>query len=201
MKDNMALIGLDFETSAGDTKILAPIQIGITYQDQDYEAIIGNWKFDDSQAVRWSEGAAKIHNIPRDVCEGLDPAQKLFNVDVYSSAWLLPLVESTPRMNRVLVGWNVGSFDRRIVADWFPVLNQVLSYRTLDLNTVCYFTADLLNGSYEAIKKTVKAKAAEALGEEKWHDALFDAKAGLLTYQYLLEMADLDVSKLIKDSK
>lgn len=195
IKDNILFIGLDFESSTGDHRTLAPIQLGITVNDCDFETLIGGWTWDEEQDYRWSEVSAKIHNIPQ---EKLVDAPSIFEADIRASAFMLDHIKGFQRMNRIAVGWNVGSFDRRIIYDWMPNLDKILSYRTIDLNTVCYFTADLLNGSYKQIKANIKARAAEELGTDNWHDALYDAKAGLLTYKYLLDMADLDVEKMIK---
>jgi hypothetical protein len=183
-REKIQLIGLDFETSTGDPRTLVPIQIGITTGSADFESLIGGWTFDDSVSYRWSEESAKVHNIPQDK---LTDAPDVFEVDIFASAYMLS-EKDAPRMGRVIVGWNVGSFDRHIIRKFMPNLNEILSYRTLDLNAVCFSVADKVGGSYSAIKKQVKSRAAGAIGGENWHDALFDAKAALLAYEYLLEI-------------
>lgn len=183
MKDNIMLIGLDFETSTGDHRNLSPIQIGISMPNgQEFESLIA---LPDEHV--WSMNSQAVHGIEMKELEG---APSIFEVDIRASAFMFDILKewSAPRMNRVAVGWNVGSFDRRIVYDYMPNLNNILSYRTLDLNTVCYFAADILGDSYARIKQKVKEEAAAEIGEDNWHNALFDARAGLLNYQMLVEL-------------
>ena len=198
MKDKVLLVGLDFETSAGDVDIGAPIQIGITVGDQNFVSDIGGWKFDDSTKFRWSEKAAKVHNITQ---ERLNKAPDIFEVDIFATAWLLPLIQGYQRMNVIAVGWNVGSFDRQLVYRNMPNLNKILSYRTLDLNTVCFFTAKVLGDSFEKIKKQSKQYSEASLTEAAaWHDALYDAKAGMYQLEYLTNFVKDGVWNMIKQS-
>ena len=191
IKDRVVFIGLDFETSVGDVETGAPIQIGLSmgpfedgYHTQSWD--IGGWSWDQKSPVRWSEESAKIHNITQ---ERLQKADNVFEVDVFASAWLLPYVKGYERMNRIAVQWNVGSFDRQFVVRHMPNLNKILSYRTLDLNSVCFFLANRLGESFENLKRKAKEYAQGALWENgsapEWHDAGYDAVAGLIQFEYL----------------
>jgi hypothetical protein len=186
MQDNLTLIGLDFETSTGNTATLAPIQIGIVAGGETYESLIGGWTFN-SNPYWWSMESQKVHNIE----EGkLYEQPGIFEVDLMAAAWLFQRVKTTPRMNRVAMGWNVGSFDRAIVQKFMPILDQVLSYRTCDLNTVCYVVATQLNTSFEKLKREAKAYSEERIGQDiaQWHDALYDARAGMFQWEYLTKL-------------
>jgi hypothetical protein len=69
-----------------------------------------------------------------------------------------------------------------------PNLNKVLSYRTIDLNTVCFYAADVLDMPYGQLKDQVKKEAAQNLGGGSWHNAIFDAQAGVLTYHSMVAL-------------
>lgn len=187
IKDKIIFIGLDFETSAGDVVVGAPIQIGLSVKRSleggyDTQAwYIGGWDWKSGE-YKWDEGSAKIHNIPQST---LETADNVFEVDVFASAWLLPYVKGYERMNRIAVQWNVGSFDRQFVSKHMPCLNRILSYRTLDLNSVCFFLANRLGESFENLKRKAKEYAQEVVGAEAWHDAGFDAVTGLVQFDYL----------------
>ena len=173
-------IGLDFETSGtdpwGDS---VPIQIGIaTEDDKTFVANIGRW---DWNTYTWSYTSQSIHGITR---ETLAAARPVWEVDILAAAWMLETVSGS-RMFTIPVGWNVAGFDRQYITRWMPNLNRILSYRTVDLNAVVFAQATN-EQHYKSLKDKSKAYAAEQIeGETAWHDALYDARAALHSFNYL----------------
>lgn len=165
-----------------------PIQIGIAGGDRpdgtdawEFCSLIGQW---DWREWEWNEEAARVHGISQ---EDLEDAQPVWKVDILAAATLLKQGVGQ-RMFNIAVGWNVGSFDRQFITRWFPNMNRILSYRVVDLNTLCFALAGGEEAEFERIKKRAKKYAAERLGGEGWHDALFDAKAALFAFEALKMM-------------
>ena len=103
-----------------------------------------------------------------------------------------------PDRKLIAIGWNVAGFDLPFIKRFLPQSFKKLSYRTVDLNAVCFtldpvylnavcFTLDPVK--WERHKKAAKSYAAEELASEfpgeKWHDALYDAAAAYHAWHYL----------------
>jgi hypothetical protein len=180
-------IGLDFESSGTDPwGNHVPIQLGIAAElvdghGMEYVELIGKW---DWSQYEWSAEAADVHKIDRDLLNSAYPA---WQVDIVAAAILLDEGLGSSRMWNVIVGWNVAGFDRQFITRWFPNLNRILSYRTVDLNAIVFSMAEGEEKEYNKIKKAAKNYAQEKLGGDAWHNALFDAKAALLSFEYLTE--------------
>lgn len=98
------------------------------------------------------------------------------------------------RFRFIAVGWNVGSFDLPFVKKYLPRLYKRLSYRTVDLNAVTFTIDRARRGMkgvlrYDGLKKNAKEYAVSVLCAkgiaENWHDAYYDARAGMLAWEYL----------------
>lgn len=166
-------VGLDFETSGtepwGKT---VPIQIGLSVGDgDDFASYIGRW---DWSQYEWDPESAEVHKISQDT---LKMAPAPFYVDIFASYWLVQKLGTNARMWTIPVGFNVAGFDRQFVSRWFPNLNKLLSYRSVDLNAILFFQAGRSEGKYVHLKKDIKRRAAENMpvhdvGE---HNAGYDA--------------------------
>lgn len=188
-------LGLDFETSGTDHDRSAPIQLGIANDTGAvFNMLIGGWDWDDPQLVRyesraWSEEAFGVHGITKDRLASA-PGPEV--VDALAFEWLNKNVPRHPA-GRIPVGWNVSGFDVPFLRQHFPQTARAMSYRSVDLNAITFFLASCGIGKYQDIKGTVKATAAlriatEHGGEEKWHDAGYDALASLYAYQALVAL-------------
>lgn len=174
-------IGLDFETSGTDPwGKAAPIQIGLATNYWVYETLIGGWDWNEYE---WNEESEAIHEISR---ARLEDKQPVWKIDIQLSSFLIDMLSSN-RMWNVTVGWNVAGFDRQFITRHFPNTNRLLSYRTVDLNALVFSLAGNDEGKFQKIKRASKRYAAERLGtdDEQWHDALYDARAALASFDYL----------------
>lgn len=88
------------------------------------------------------------------------------------------------------------SYDRQFVTRWMPNLNRLLSYRSVDLNTLIFARAgdneEKYNGIKKAAKKWAQAQLSEGGTKEEWHDGLYDAKAALKVLEYLRHEGVID---------
>lgn len=187
------LIGLDFESSgANPWGESAPIQIGMNVWasstekpfDSSFRSFIGGWDF--RNEWEWNEEAFGVHGIPQD---RLEKAPRIHEVDVRAATWMYDNDMGTRRMWNVIVGWNVGGFDRQFVTRHMPNLNRLLSYRTLDLNAVVFSLAGGSELKFKKIKGAAKEYADNRIGECMRHDALTDARAALYEYEFLQDLA------------
>ena len=180
-------IGLDLETTGSDINDGAvPIQLGLAFGD-DMRA----WEIDPESCgeYTWSAEAEGVHGLKEHdvLAYGLDVKV----VDCLAVAWLYEVgALATGRMNRQPVGWNVAGFDMAFIDRYMPNLRSVLSYRTIDLNAVCAVLGGLLADNVASLKKHSKRHVNDMYsrnGEQvRWHDAGFDAKAALISLDYLM---------------
>lgn len=203
-------IGLDLETSGSDHKESAPIQLGLAYVDErgdahTFSTYVGGWNWVKSDNLYkghrayndfvWTEAAAQIHKISK---SQLVKAPRRLQADAEAQEWLdeLPLGE----FKYIPVGWNVASFDMPFVKQHFPHLSNRFQYRAVDLNSVV-FTVDQMNlykpqggrWKFSTAKRVAKERAARRTELEipdtiGWHDAGFDALAGLYAWDELQKM-------------
>ena len=198
-KKKRELWGLDLETSGSSHGTSVPIQIGIYAPNGAvFRSDIGGWRWrawaEDQFSADpiWSEEAFGIHNITK---ERLELAADRFSVqrqaarfiEEHTNAWI---------GNRLVVGWNVASFDMPFVRQYLPAVSNMLSYRSIDLNAATYTACDALGLSYGKVKGASKDYAAVVLeeefdwpdGEMTWHDAAYDAAAAIHSYKFILQV-------------
>jgi len=188
-KDMITYIGLDGEmsgTEINDGHKL--IQIGMAKFDENGMTSIGTLL--NPGAMAWSEQAEEVHQFSRDYIEknGEDPAM----VDQALANWANP----TPhRRDFVMVGFNVGSFDRAFVAQSLPILFSKFSRRSVDLNSLIFMMSDT-NSQFERIKKDAKDYAFTMMEgmfdgfKNRQHDAEYDAVMSLYCFEYLRGLLD-----------
>lgn len=194
--------GLDLETSGTTHEDHVPIQLGLTAPSGITATwLIGGWLWweDDlgpangdmypgGRWSHWSEEAAQVHGITQAQlqADGLPAAKVALEavrfIEAFSDTWL---------GNRHVVGWNVASFDMPFVRQHLGALSRVLSYRSVDLNAVCFTLTEAHGISYKGLKRRSKEYAAEQLREtypgEMWHDAGYDSAAALHSWDYMKE--------------
>ena len=213
--DKLRFIGLDLETSGTSHKRSAPIEVGIALDTgQVYESLIGGWhwlsegypdRMLDMEAERregmrfyeWTDGAYQIHGIERDE---VDAAPHKTDIDGEATAWLKRNLPGQEPKGIIAVGWNVAAFDFPFVRQHLPRLSESMSYRSVDLNAIVFaITQAGLIGpggepwDYYGLKSHAKGMAAEAVrdqgySDEAWHEAGYDALAGLYAFFILQEV-------------
>ena len=181
----MKFVGVDLETSGTDHDKSVPIQFG--YADGEGKPrswYIGGWDWNEWE---WSERAAEVHNINK---TKLQIAATAPQVDAIVSNFLAR--RQPEGQSFCMIGWNVAGFDRPFIEKHMPLTFSLFSYRTVDLNAICFALAIPQVRSYDRIKKESKEYALLRIGdshEEAWHDAGFDALAAIYSYEYLRKMA------------
>lgn len=184
-EDELIFVGVDIETSGLEYKDGARlIQIGVCTDDQEFCSLV---KPADALSITmvWDNEAAAVHNIPVDDVLAA-PAEGEVDIDLYQ--WLLKIGAQVEKRLLVAVGWNVGSFDMPFIKAQLPLTHSLFSRRTADLNAVCFAMGESTGvGSWARWKESAKGWAADQQGEERYHDALFDAKNALLSWHYLTQ--------------
>ena len=177
-------IGIDGEMSG--TEIDSGhklIQIGMAkYVD---ERVFSTGTLLNPGVMEWSEQAEGVHQFSREDIEkyGEDPAM----VDQMLADWANP---TNHRRDFVMVGFNVGSFDKPFIKQTLPLLYGKFSRRSVDLNSVIFAMSET-NGQFERIKEASKNYAFEKMDgmfdgfRNRQHDAEYDAVMSLYCFEYL----------------
>ena len=180
-------IGIDGEMSGNDIDAGAKlIQIGLAkYIDNEMQSI--GYMINPGE-MSWSDEAEAVHQFTKDdvVTLGLEPSV----VDTVVSDWANP---TNQRRDFVMVGFNVGSFDRPFIKQVLPITYSRFSRRSVDLNSLIFSLSDT-NGQFERIKGAAKEYAFEKMEgmfdgfQNRQHDAEYDAVMSLYCFEYLREI-------------
>jgi DNA polymerase III epsilon subunit-like protein len=186
-------MGLDGEMTSADLDQGGKlIQIGLatgTEPEERITELIG-WDRDDFFA---DPVAMAVHGIPE---ETIVAAPRAPEVDEKLHEWCLAHGGKPEKRKLVTVGWNVGAFDLPFVRHTLPKTFTLLSRRSADLNAICFALGDTVNmgGSrpawtgFRRMSKRAAEKQLTKLGiDPAWHDAGYDALAGLLSFRWLRE--------------
>jgi DNA polymerase III epsilon subunit-like protein len=133
----------------------------------------------------WSKQAEEVHQFSQEdiILYGLTPSF----VDREVSAWANP---TNQKRDFVMVGFNVGSFDRPFIKRTLPITYGKFSRRSVDLNSVIFSMSDS-NSDFESIKSDAKSYAFEKMDgmfsdfKNRQHDAEYDAVMSLYCFEYL----------------
>ncbi len=205
-------IGLDLETSGTEIEEGAvPIQLGMAVLGEDgaepdiFKSNIG-WPGFNGPPARdtfpsWSDEAEGVHNLTQDTVMRSPSAVA---VGLTAREWINVTCEGENRAVIIPVGWNISSFDMPFIKRYLPGVQAIMSYRSVDLNAVCFSIAAAglpspLGGRWklQTLRKIVHqvsgAKAAISYGgHELWHDAAFDALASLYAWEALIKVMQSD---------
>lgn len=177
-------IGIDGEMSGTDIDAGHKlIQIGLAKYINGQVASIGY--LINPGEMAWSLQAEEVHQFSKEYINkyGLSPE----SVDIASSTWANP---STQKRDFVMVGFNVGSFDRPFVKQTLPLLYEKFSRRSVDLNSLIFSMSDT-NSQFERIKARSKEYAFHKMEgmfqgfSNRQHDAEYDAVMSLYCFEYL----------------
>ena len=185
-------IGIDGEMSGSDIEVGHKlIQIGLArYNSLGGIDHIGHLLKQDE--MTWSMEAQGIHQFTKDdVANGEDPTE----IDPVIANWVNP---GGGRRDFVMVGFNVGSFDRPFIKQTLPITYRKFSRRSVDLNSLIFSMSDT-DGQFQKVKAGAKDYAFEKMdgifsgSKDRQHDAEYDAVMSLYCFEYL--------RKLIKGEK
>lgn len=177
-------IGIDGEMSSADIETGGKlIQIGMAKLVDDEMISIG--RLLNPGIMDWSDEAEAVHLFTKEFIEtnGEDPAM----VDEMLAEWANP---TQYRRDFVMVGFNVGSFDRPFIKQSLPILFSKFSRRSVDLNSLIFSLSDT-NSKFEKIKQDAKEYAFEQMEgmfdgfQNRQHDAEYDAVMSLYCFKYL----------------
>jgi DNA polymerase III epsilon subunit-like protein len=194
--DVITFVGVDIETSGIDLAAGSRlIQIGIStgLPDGDYCRLVRPSDGD----FEWNPQSALVHNIPLDDIYSAAPDKE---IDAELFHWLLAHGADPDKRVLIAVGWNVQSFDMPFIRHSLPLSGDLISRRSVDLNSVC-FTMGSMALPYEGSiprwsgwKRMSKTYAAEKLAAAgvatNEHDALYDAQAALASWEFLKRALD-----------
>jgi DNA polymerase III epsilon subunit-like protein len=170
-------VGLDLETTSSDLVKGAKIcQLGMAFGACDGFTSDVGWPL---EVCDISEEALAVNKFTRERIAGGPPPE---TIDAAAAAWLV--THHAGSHGLIAVGWNVAGFDLPFVRAQLPQVADFFSYRTADLNAIC-FALGKPGRTWEAWKKQAKQWATTILGTANWHDAGFDAAAGLLAFYWL----------------
>lgn len=177
-------IGIDGEMSGNDIDAGAKlIQIGLAkYVDGNMESI--GYMINPGD-MSWSDEAQAVHQFTIEEVRqnGLEPSL----VDKITSEWANP---GNGRRDFVMVGFNVGSFDRPFIKQTLPITYGKFSRRSVDLNSLIFLMSNT-NTEFEKIKAKAKDYAFEKMEgmfndfKNRQHDAEYDAVMSLYCFEYL----------------
>lgn len=169
--------GVDIETSGTVLAKHKTIQIGIAAGLRDVFVSDIGW----AECV-CEEESLKVTGFTRErILAGPSPSL------VDSACWGFANARINANTRIIPVGWNVAGFDMPFVRRDLPTFAKWMSYRSVDLNAIC-FALDGRNGhKWDWWKEKVKKEAERLLGVGgvQWHDAGFDAVAALLVFGLL----------------
>jgi hypothetical protein len=140
--------------------------------------------------MAWSDQAEEVHQFSRDYIEryGEDPAM----IDQSLADWANP---TSHKRDFVMVGFNVGSFDRPFVEQSLPILFSKFSRRSVDLNSLIFMMSNT-DSQFQKIKSRAKEYAFEKMEgmfdgfQNRQHDAEYDAVMSLYCFEYLRTLID-----------
>ena len=135
--------------------------------------------------MTWSMEAQEVHQFTREYVEefGILPT----TADPITAKWANP---GNQRRDFVMVGFNVGSFDRPFIKQTLPITYGKFSRRSVDINSLIFAMSDT-NEDFERIKADAKNYAfAKMEGmfndfKNRQHDAEYDAVMSLYCFEYL----------------
>jgi len=182
-------LGLDGEMS-GTTSSHQLIQIGLAIGARDTLGLDVGWL---AGTYRVDPESLQVNGFDHARIQQGQPPEV---VDVACVAWLDLRFPGMHAKQLIPVGWNVAGFDMPFVRRDLPKLGARLSYRSVDLNAVCFALdgkvaagtdGQVRPRSWEWWKKDVKRLALEAMGAgvAKPHDAEWDAVVSLQAFRVL----------------
>jgi DNA polymerase III epsilon subunit-like protein len=178
-------IGIDGEMSGNDIDAGHKlIQIGLAKYNEDGGVDHIGYLLNPGEMV-WSMEAQEVHQFTQEDVKGYGIYPSI--VDPITANWANP---GSQRRDFVMVGFNVGSFDRPFIKQTLPLTYGKFSRRSVDINSVIFSMSDT-NTQFERIKDKAKSYAFEKMEgmfndfKNRQHDAEYDAVMSLYCFEYL----------------
>jgi DNA polymerase III epsilon subunit-like protein len=178
-------IGIDGEMSGNDIDAGAKlIQIGLAKYNESGGVDHIGYLINPGE-MSWSMEAQEVHQFTKDHIDlyGMSPEA----VDELVAPWANA---GQGRRDFIMVGFNVGSFDRPFIKQTLPITYGKFSRRSVDINSVIFSMSDT-NTQFERIKDKAKNYAFEKMEgmfndfKNRQHDAEYDAVMSLYCFEYL----------------
>lgn len=178
-------IGIDGEMSGTDIDAGHKlIQIGLAKYDEEGDVEHIGFPLNPGE-MAWSMEAQEVHKFTQEDVRGYGIYPGI--IDPIAAKWANP---GEQRRDFIMVGFNVGSFDRPFIKQTLPLLYGKFSRRSVDLNSVIFSMADT-NTKFERIKEKAKSYAITKMEgmfhefKNRQHDAEYDAVMALYCFEYL----------------
>ena len=173
-------VAIDLETTGTKPKLHAILQVAVVFPNGDtYSSDV----CPDLGTYCVDPGALRVNHF---TAERWEVAPTMEKVDAELAAWLDPKFNSRYEY-LVPIGWNPGSFDVQFIEQHMPLTAKLLSYHTVDLNAVLYTMSEAFGVAFLTFKDKAKAQAVAALGSSLEHDAVWDSKAALASWRYIVK--------------
>lgn len=171
-------LGLDIECTGSDVDKHAIIQIGIACRHEG-RIVWQAWDIGQQEYV-WEQEALNVNKFTHERIKMGHPVE---SVDAYAAS---EIEKWRDGRSAIAVGWNVAGFDIPFIKKAMPLTYDKLSYRTVDLNAIIFAASLAGYGAYDKMKRRAKGYAEATLPAVNWHDAGYDAAAGLASLEYLV---------------
>lgn len=177
-------IGVDGEMTGSDGTTLRPeekyqlIQIGVaTKKGEHFVSDIGYDKYEFLQA------SLDVTGFTDERIRGGPPSEAV-------DGWLVKWLDERGLIRGLIpVGFGVSYWDMPFVRKYLPAFTTLLSHRSVELGAVCATLSLVHNIPAKKISRKSKEYARVKLIEEgvpsNWHDAGYDARAALYSWEYL----------------
>ena len=150
-------IGIDGEMSGNDIDAGHKlIQIGLAKYNEDGGVDHVGYLLNPGEMV-WSMEAQEVHQFTQEDIKGYGIYPSI--IDPITAKWANP---KSQRRDFVMVGFNVGSFDRPFKKQTLTITYEKFSRRSVDLNSVIFSMSDT-NTQFERIKDKAKNYAFEKM--------------------------------------
>lgn len=185
MTNNFTFVGVDIETVGLDLNRHPLCQIGVAFSDHPEDVFVSDVGWDTSGFMfTYEQTALDINGFTLERIQSGPPPEEVWErLHGFLSA------RSEPAQDVIAVGWNFASFDLPRILRVFPGFANHFSYRTVDLNAICFALGGGDKKSFKEWKTRAQEAAVLSLGHENLHDAGWDALASLASFDWLRSRA------------
>ena len=176
---------LDLETSGTDSRRHSILSIGMVVSSgniEDYQSFYREIKYDNLLIAPEAIGVNRFNFTEQ------TGRINLIHVDEEAKIFVR---KHFPDAKIQAIGLNIGVFDLQFIHQHMPKLTELLSYKSVDLNSIMYILSEKHSMNFKDFKMKLSDKAHQtvqemALGVEK-HHALYDAVFNMCLYYLLKE--------------
>lgn len=182
----MTKLYLDIETSGVDPLKHSILSIGIVITINGFENYLSFYEEISYDELVVEPGAIEVNRIEFKNQIGRIPLEKADN-----KAYDFVKKYYSKTEKAIAIGLNIGEFDLLFINKHMPKLASLIDRRSVNLNSLIYFIADINSVDFLKLKEDLSAKAAVnvdniGLGLKK-HNALYDALIHMSLYNEIKE--------------